>query len=143
MADALNAVVDRWQLPLHVVHYGSLWKVKFDREIPYGELLFTLMREKGIHIWDGFPCFMTEAHTDAEMDTVVQCFADSIAELVDAGFYGSKATEILPKTPVGLTFASDLPPVPGARLGRDRVGNPAWFTPNQDQPGKYLQLELT
>ena len=143
LADALNAVVDRWQLPFHIVSYGSLWKIKFDQEIPYGELLFTLMREKGIHIWDGFPCFMTEAHTDAEMDIVIQQFTDSIDELIEAGFFVAKSTEMPKKVPVGLTIAADIPPVSGARLGRDRQGNPAWFTPNPDQPGNYLQVELT
>ncbi|GAB3222901.1 amino acid adenylation domain-containing protein [Spirosoma arcticum] len=143
LADALNAIVDRWQLPFHVVSYGSLWKIKFDQEIPYGELLFTLMREKGIHIWDGFPCFMTEAHTDAEMNTVIQQFTDSVDELIDAGFFVAKSTEMPKKVLVGLTIAADMPPVSGARLGRDRQGNPAWFTPNPDQPGNYLQVELT
>jgi len=33
------------------------------------------------------------------------------------------------------------PPVPGARLGRDRNGNPAWFVPHPEQPGKYVKLE--
>ena len=37
-------------------------------------------------------------------------------------------------------FKADKPPVPGARLGRDRDGNPAWFVPNPDQPGKYIHL---
>jgi acyl transferase domain-containing protein len=32
------------------------------------------------------------------------------------------------------------PPVPGARLGRDREGNPAWFVPHPDNPNKYTKL---
>lgn len=143
LADALNAVVDRWQLPFQIVQYGSLWKIKFSQEVPYGELLFTLMREKGVHIWDGFPCFMTEAHTDAEMDTLVRQFTDSINELIDGGFFAGNPRKAPPVTSVGSIFAQDTPPVPGARLGRDRAGNPAWFTPNPDQPGNYLQVELT
>jgi hypothetical protein len=31
-------------------------------------------------------------------------------------------------------------PVPGARLGRDKEGNPAWFIMDPDRPGKYLQV---
>jgi hypothetical protein len=31
--------------------------------------------------------------------------------------------------------------VPGARLGRDNEGNPAWFIADPDQPGKYLQVK--
>jgi acyl transferase domain-containing protein len=31
-------------------------------------------------------------------------------------------------------------PAPGARLGRDAAGNEAWFVPDPDRPGKYLQV---
>jgi len=142
----MNAIADDRQLPFRIVHYGSLWKIKFNQEMPYGELLFTLMREKGIHVWDGFPCFMTEAHTDGEMNTVVERFIESVDGMTNAGFFGAKSIE-MPQKPqkvvVGSVFAVDKPPVPNARLGRDRAGNPAWFAPNPAQPGNYLQVELT
>jgi acyl transferase domain-containing protein len=35
---------------------------------------------------------------------------------------------------------SRVPPVPGARLGRDAQGNPGWFVPDPNRPGKYLQV---
>ena len=31
------------------------------------------------------------------------------------------------------------PPVPGARLGRDSSGKPAWFVPKPGHPGKYIK----
>lgn len=34
-----------------------------------------------------------------------------------------------------------IPPVPGARLGRDQEGNPAWFIPDSDRPGKFLKIK--
>ncbi|HTE24870.1 amino acid adenylation domain-containing protein [Flavitalea sp.] len=33
------------------------------------------------------------------------------------------------------------PPVPGAKLGKDDIGNPAWFISNPAQPGGYLQIQ--
>jgi amino acid adenylation domain-containing protein len=33
-----------------------------------------------------------------------------------------------------------VPPVPGARLGKDPNGNPAWFIANPDKEGGYIQL---
>jgi hypothetical protein len=30
--------------------------------------------------------------------------------------------------------------MPGARLGKDPEGRPAWFVPNPDAPGKYLRV---
>ncbi|QDK79695.1 amino acid adenylation domain-containing protein [Spirosoma sp. KCTC 42546] len=142
LADGLNAVLSEKHLPLLVVNFGSLWKIKFKEDITYGELLFTLMRNKGIHIWDGFPCFLTEAHTDQEIDTIIRRFTESIHELIDAGFFKNASNTVVSSEKVGATFSIDVPPAPGARLGRDREGNPAWFIPNPDQPGKYLQVEL-
>lgn len=138
LANRLNAIIQQQQLPMSVVHFGSLWKVKWSEDVPYGELLFTLMREKGIHIWDGFPCFMTEAHTDVELETIVSYFIESINQLTQATFLRQKTTD------AGVTSTNDVlyapSPVPGARLGRDMQGNPAWFVPNPEQPGKYFQV---
>jgi hypothetical protein len=33
------------------------------------------------------------------------------------------------------------PPVPGARIGKDPKGKPAWFVPNADNPGKFMRME--
>jgi len=48
-------------------------EIKFNEDIPYNELIFTLMRGKGCAYLDGFPCFVTEAHTEADLNTM-QCF---------------------------------------------------------------------
>lgn len=145
VADALNAEFKRLQLPFFVAQFGSLWKIKFTEDIPYSELLFTLMREKGIHVWDGFPCFMTDAHTQAELERVVTLFIESVYELIDAGFFADHRTAAPNRQAVQAgngSAALNQPPAPGARLGRDKVGNPAWFIADPNQPGKYLQLEI-
>ncbi|GAB3718552.1 amino acid adenylation domain-containing protein [Spirosoma lituiforme] len=139
LAKAMNNVITQWQLPMLVASFGSLWKIKFNEESAYSELLFTLMREKGIHIWDGFPCFLTEAHTEAEIDTIIHHFTESLRSLLAAGFLGGSK---MAAPTNDATVDKTTPPAPGARLGRDRSGNPAWFIPNPEQPGKYLQVEL-
>jgi amino acid adenylation domain-containing protein len=143
IARELNAEFDRHQIPLYVAQFGSLWKIKPKEEIPYSELLFVLMREKGIHIWDGFPCFITEAHTDAEVDQVMGAFRDCIQEMIEADIFKSIAPVSQPKENKVLASGHyHEPPVPGARLGRDTDGNPAWFMANPDKPGTFLQIKL-
>lgn len=137
IAESLNAAFTRLKLPMFVAQFGSLWRLKWTEDVPYGELLFTLMRQKGIHIWDGFPCFVTEAHTEAELITIRDACIDSANEMIRAGFFPMAVTE----TTSGAWLAHQ-PPVPGARLGRDQQGNPAWFVPDPVQPGKYQQLEI-
>ena len=126
MADRLNAICSKYKLPIFIPQFGSLWKVKFKEEIPYGELLFTLMRYKGIHIQDLFPCFLTEAHTEKDIDTIVEKFEESINELIDAEFFSSYR-EIAKTNGNGTHAIQENPPVPGAKLGKDKDGNPSWF----------------
>jgi glutamate-1-semialdehyde aminotransferase len=136
LADGINAVCLALGLPCYAAQFGSLWKLKWKEEHPYTELIFTLMREKGIHIWDGFPCFITEAHTMEEVNTIVDKFTESVQELVAAGFLPSNAKS----NGANGKSIEEIPPRSGARIGRDPQGNPAWFIADPDRPGKYLQL---
>jgi glutamate-1-semialdehyde aminotransferase len=145
LKDGIEATCKKENLPLTVVGYSSLWRLKFLEDIPYSELLFTLMRWRGIHILDGFPCFMTDAHTNEDIDTMIAAFNASIADMIEAGFFKAQhaAAVVSLATPAApaITNAS-APPVEGARLGRDKDGNPAWFVQDENNPGKYLQIDL-
>jgi hypothetical protein len=97
------------------------------------------MRDKGIHIWDLFPCFLTESHTRADVDTIIAKFRESVYELIASGFLPSKKPIEALKEEYNPLVA---PPFPGARLGRDKDGNPGWFIVDTNNPGKYLQVKL-
>jgi hypothetical protein len=101
------------------------------------DLLFCFLRDKGIHIWDGFPCFLTDAHSDADVDRIVAAFKEGVDEMQEIGFFGERA----PKIDEPAVFDASKPPVPGARLGRDPNGNPAWFVQNPAEAGKYMKVE--
>jgi hypothetical protein len=98
------------------------------------------MREKGIHIWDLFPCFLTAAHTRDDVNKIIVKFGESVAELIEAGFFPSSKPQVSPvKEEINPLMES---PFPGAKLGRDKDGNPGWFISDTDNPGKYLQVKL-
>lgn len=40
----------------------------------------------------------------------------------------------------GSSFAA--PPVPGAKLGKDEFGNPAWYVKDPQEPNKFLKVEI-
>jgi amino acid adenylation domain-containing protein len=140
IATKLNAEFKKRGLPFFVAQFGSLWKIKFHEDIPYKELLFTLMRHKGVHVCDGFPCFMTEAHTPEEINLVIKLFIESADEMIEAGFFKQVSGD---KEQAAINHPYDLntPPANGARLGRDKNGNPAWFIANPEKPGSYLQVQ--
>ena len=100
------------------------------------------MRHKGIHIQDGFPCFLTTAHTEADIDAIAAAFEESVRELVEAGFIPSVSSgSVAGLTNNGDSGVFDTPPHPEARLGLDDSGNPAWFIKDSDSPANYLKIE--
>jgi amino acid adenylation domain-containing protein len=133
MADDLNAFCASVGAPVKVVHFASVWKTIFTEDHPMQELLFAMMRSRGIHILDNFPCFFTTAHREEDFAAIANAFRESILEMQEA--------EFLPRQQRDATaFDPNCPPVPGARLGKDPDGQPAWFVPNPDAPGKYLRV---
>jgi hypothetical protein len=134
MAEELNRFFQSVGAPLQIRHFASLWKTFFLEPQPYGELLFCYLRDRGVHIWDGFPCFLSLAHGPDEINFIISAFKAAVLEM--------QAGDFLPGGPreTARSFDANNPPVPGARLGRDAEGNPAWFVANPEAPGKYLQL---
>ncbi|WP_040281912.1 type I polyketide synthase [Psychroserpens damuponensis] len=138
-ASAMNGYFKSHNLPMEIMHYRSLWKLRMLEDVPYAELVFVLMREKGIHLWDGFPCYITEAYTEDDLTYLINTFKACVDELIAAGFFNNES-----KLNGQKTFTKELnqPPVKGARLGMDESGNPAWFVANKDKVGEYIQIDL-
>ncbi len=133
MVDELNAHCREVGAPIVLKSFASLWRVTFAEDHPLQDLLFAMMRSRGVHILDNFPCFMTTAHTPADIATIKAAFKDSVGELQEA--------EFLPRRPVTASVDASKPPVAHARLGRDKEGRPAWFVPDPASPGRFLKVE--
>jgi hypothetical protein len=142
LAAALNTEVKTQELPMTINHFGSLWRLKFNDDVLYGELLFTLLRENGIHIWDGFPCFLTEAYKEEDIDQIIQTFKKCLNKMVAAGFFAANTAESIPSKTSNNSTVINKPPVNGAKLGRDKDGNPAWFIADSNKKGEYVKLDL-
>ena len=130
-------------LPLEVTYFGSLWRLTFLEEIPYSELLFVLLRTKGIHILDGFSCFVTNAYEIADMVKIKTEILSCLDELTAAGFMLGH-TNNLSRESKKLNLAEDVnaPPIEGAKLGIDEDGNPAWFVSDKVNQGEFLKIDI-
>lgn len=76
--------------PFQAQHFASNWLLQTAPEFKYSALLFALLRHRGIHLWEGRPCFLSTAHTAADVDKVVTAFGESVGELEEAGFFSRK-----------------------------------------------------
>jgi amino acid adenylation domain-containing protein len=143
-ADELNLEFRQKSLPMIINHFGSLWRLKFDEDVLYGELLFTLLRENGIHIWDGFPCFLTAVYKEEDLTQIINTFKKCLQIMVTAGFFKNNRSESNNVNHLELNCDGIIskPPVYGARLGRDQEGNPAWFVADSIKTGEYVKISL-
>lgn len=147
LADEFAADMNSWfkevNAPWYFENFGSLMNLKCSWDSPFQELLFYLMRLNGVHIWYGRPCFLTHAHSKKDMAVVKQAFKRSVEDLVGMGFLENvkiNQAATLREVPKSAPVISAKPPVEGARLGRDKNGNPGWFVADPARPGKYKQV---
>ncbi|PNS08133.1 type I polyketide synthase [Solilutibacter silvestris] len=134
--DDLNRHCAAVGAPVAVRHFASVWKTFFREDHALQDLLFAMMRSRGIHILDNFPCFFTTAHSEADFARIAEAFKASIDELQDAGFLPK------PKATAQTVMDASAPRVAGARLGRDPQGQPAWYAPDPETPGQYVKVEV-
>ena len=118
MVDELNAFCREVGAPIVLKHVRvAVAKVFFLEDHPMQDLLFAMMRNRGVHILDNFPCFMTTAHTDAGHRHDQDRLQGGRDRTPEAGFIPRRAA------PAAAKFDASRPPVPGARLGRDRTAS--------------------
>ncbi|WP_126285906.1 non-ribosomal peptide synthetase/type I polyketide synthase [Burkholderia stagnalis] len=83
IAETLNAFFVEAEAPIKVTWFGSMFRFEFTENL---DLFFYHMLEKGIYIWEWRTCFLSTAHTDADIDRFVRAVKDSVADLRRGGF---------------------------------------------------------
>lgn len=89
LVSELNAIVTRSNVPLQIVHCGSVMFFRIVDNSKSAVLLFYLLREKGVYILEGFPSYVSTAHRQEDLERVVAAFRESVAEMREAGFFDS------------------------------------------------------
>lgn len=87
LAEAINPFFEERGVPIRVVHFSSWFRFDYPQDLTYVQLLFFHLMNRGIFIRDaGQNCFLSTAHTDEDLDLLVQAVKESVLELQQAGF---------------------------------------------------------
>jgi amino acid adenylation domain-containing protein len=81
LANTLDNMFVERGVPSRVHNFASWFYFTFHGDARLGSLLYYAMREKGIHIQEGYPCFFTTAHTQPDYDAVEAAFRETIEEM--------------------------------------------------------------
>ena len=140
--EKMNRFFKARELPMRLQTFSSLFYYDFHSDLKYASLLFYYMRDRGMHIFEGRGAFISAAHDDHDMDLLLKAFQESVDEMQAGGFLPPAPASSKDLVDNVQQANADNPPVPGARLGRDQDGNPAWFIADPEREGKFLQLEV-
>jgi amino acid adenylation domain-containing protein len=86
LVQTLNACFEEHGVPSEIEHFASWFYFGFPSDQPYASLLYYHLREKGIHTREGFPCFLTTAHSEDDLSAIIRAFQESVAEMREGGF---------------------------------------------------------
>src|SRR5882724_507769 len=89
LAADLNKLFTQYGLKAKVETFASWFFFNIHGEHPNATLLFYHLRLRGVHIQDGFPCFLTTAHSEADFKLIYDAFAESVAQLNAVGILGT------------------------------------------------------
>ncbi|SFO55273.1 amino acid adenylation domain-containing protein [Variovorax sp. OK605] len=131
MAAELSGWCKEVGAPIEIRHFASLWRVSWLEDHPLQDLLFAMMRSRGIHILDNFPCFLTSAHSAEDIAFIQRAFKESVAEMQESGFLPRRAAVVT-------GFDLRKPAEEGSVLARDVDGQPFWYVPDTASPSHHL-----
>ncbi|WP_028213148.1 hybrid non-ribosomal peptide synthetase/type I polyketide synthase [Paraburkholderia mimosarum] len=97
LVQRINAHLEKVGIVTRAECFSSWFYISFAGEDRLGSLFFAYMRYLGIHIMEGFPCFLTTSHSDEDIRRIGDAFIESIAALQAVGIL-SGTTHALPGT---------------------------------------------
>jgi hypothetical protein len=102
LARDLQSALDDTQAPFHLTQFSSLMHLNYPSDQKLAGLLFYMLRERGIHIWDNRAFIMTTAHREEDFQQLTSAFRDALHEM--------QAGEFLPPPDPSSRPRQALPP---------------------------------
>ncbi|MCA0245059.1 MAG: amino acid adenylation domain-containing protein [Proteobacteria bacterium] len=81
----LNGELERRGLKTRLETYSSWFYVSFAAEGALASLFWPQMRQLGVHVQEGYPCFLTTAHSDADIAAIRTAFNATLDALEEGG----------------------------------------------------------
>ncbi|WP_240503673.1 MULTISPECIES: non-ribosomal peptide synthetase/type I polyketide synthase [Pseudoalteromonas] len=89
LKQTLNTFFESKNIPISIESFASLFRFRFNQNL---DVFFYEMLNRGVFIWEGRNCFLSDAHSDADVEAIIQAVKDSVLALQQAGYFGPIAT---------------------------------------------------
>ncbi|HEY0481661.1 MAG TPA: amino acid adenylation domain-containing protein [Kofleriaceae bacterium] len=119
MVGQVNAGMAQIGAPFKLNTFASLWRNAFTEDLPYGDLIYAMLRDRGIHILDNFPCFLTTAHTDDDIAAIVAAYQAAAVEMQASGFFPAARVQVAASAGVSAGVPAGLREAPSTEPQRE------------------------
>ena len=124
LADEMRAVIEEFKAPYHLTQFSSLIQLGYPADQKFAGLLFYLLRERGIHIYDNRAFVMTTAHSEEDLAHLIRALRESLSEMQTGGFLppsggAPQKSHAPPGTPEAKPQRENEPAVAGPRGAAD------------------------
>ncbi len=91
LVKTINDFFAEQEVPTRIETFASFFYFALPTEERFASLFYYFLRMKGIPILEGFPCFISTAHSDADLEKIAVAFKESVFEMQAAGFFAKPA----------------------------------------------------
>ncbi len=117
LVNALNDYFQQSQLPVYVGQFGSLFRLLYPRDFKHMDLFFYHLLDNGVFLWEGRNCFLSPAHTDEDLEFIIEAIKKSVEQMREGGFFPDLTTP----SPVTQRSSAPAPSNNGRNNGRGNV----------------------
>ncbi|MEO1223659.1 MAG: aminotransferase class III-fold pyridoxal phosphate-dependent enzyme [Pseudomonadota bacterium] len=89
----LNAIFAGEESLLRVDHFSSLFRFAGTSDVFFNHLI-----RQGVYVWEGRTCFLSTAHTDADLERVADAVHNSVKEMQSVGLIAGARLQREPET---------------------------------------------
>ena len=89
LCNNLNLYFIKNKVPIRMVYCGSLFRFVLKGDL---ELFYNLLLLKGVYVWEGRNCFLSDAHSDDDLEKVYKAVVEACEEL--RPFYADEETDV-------------------------------------------------
>ncbi len=82
----LNSYFLENKIPIHFEHFSSYYLPKFLADKRFEGLFYIYLRLAGLHIYMDYPCFLSAAHSNDDIEFMFNAFKTAATKMVNAGF---------------------------------------------------------
>ncbi len=74
-------------IPVYLEHFSSLWLITFEGHQPFSSLFYHFLRDNGIHLTEGRAAYISAAHTDEDVDMLIDAFKRTVDGMLAGDFF--------------------------------------------------------